>query len=105
MQITSWKDRATRLATSAKRAREQAAAIGERAVGAGAAVAAGYGTGVLVKKFGDKAIPNTEIPIIPAAAAVVALLGVAGAAGKMSDVATHAGAGALAGYAAIKASK
>lgn len=105
MSLTEWRARANRLATSVKNIKIQSAEIGERALGGGAAVVAGYGVGILVKKGYDKPIPNTEIPVIPAAAAVLALAGVGGLAGKMSDLAVHVGSGALAGYAAITAAR
>lgn len=94
-----------RLLARVKNAREASIEVGERALGGGVAVAAGYGVGVAVKKGWDRPIPNTEVPIIPAVAAVIAIAGVADFAGRMSTVAVHAGSGALAGYAAIKASR
>lgn len=100
--LTTWKEKAERLASRARRVREQSAAIGERAMGGAAAVGAGYATGVAIKKWGDKPIPNTEVPMIPAFAGAVALVGVAGMAGKGSDVAAAAGSSALGAYLAVK---
>lgn len=103
--LTEYKAGYQRAIARLKASKEQAVEIGERGIGGAAAVAAGYGVGVAVKKGYDKNIPNTEIPAIPAAAAIVAIAGVAGFAGRMSDVAVHLGSGALAGYAAIRAAR
>lgn len=100
--LTQWKAKAERLANSAKRAREASKEVGERGLGAVAAVGAGYGVGKFIKNYGDKPIPSTEIPAVPAVAAAVALAGVAGMAGNMSSFAAALGSGGLAGYAAIK---
>lgn len=103
--LVSWKEKAERLARASKNLREKSAQVGERAVGAGAAVASGYGVGRAMKKWGDPVIPGTDIPYIPAIAGVTAVAGILGMAGRMSDVAAAAGSGGLAGYAAILGSK
>lgn len=100
--LTEWKAKAERLAASTKRAREATKEIGERVVGGLATVGTGYAVGVSLRKYGDKAIPGTEIPMIPAAAAVMAIAGAAGGVGQMSSVGAAIGFGGLGGYAAVK---
>lgn len=100
--LVEWRAKADRLAKAAKSAREASKEIGERTMGAVATVGAGYAVGVVVRKYGDKPIPGTDVPLIPAIGAIAAIAGVAGAAGNMSAFAASLGSGALGGYAAIK---
>lgn len=82
--------KASRWMSMAKRAREEGAAIGERAIEAGSQLLLTPGWGYARTRWAETLgynVPGTTVPLIPAAAAVTVLAGIGGMLGRSSDTA------------------
>lgn len=95
----------SRLRGQITRAREQTEAIAGRAMNGGITVAAGYGLGMAINKFGTGGrllVPGTDMDAGLVGGGLLLVAGVAGLGGeKYSEPLVSAGAGLLAGQLAI----